>query len=296
MIRCSTSQPGLPSRWRRRSQPRATGAPGFCGSRRISPRGPLNSSTRIMCCVWATVDWCRYGGRDAALGLRSPPARRDRGRRRARLYRRVHRRADQCRAAQGRVRAVLHLAHPAARRRRLGPRARRGSAGSGHTRRRSPPHRHRSQPAHARCCQGRGPDAPLHPPRLEGLDPPPVRRGGSRLHPPPPPHPARPPPAPSPPPPPPPPPAPPHPRPTPPPPAPPLQATTGNLAAPMPNIAENVTATTDGMPATLLQAQIAAHELELLLGQLRHNWLFGGSGGAPAAPASRRAPAIEVRP
>ncbi|HMK01362.1 MAG TPA: hypothetical protein VK552_18745, partial [Reyranella sp.] len=75
-----------------------------------------------------------------------------------------------------------------------------------------------------------------------------------------------------------------------------LQATTRNLATTMPKITENVTATTDAMPATLLQAQIAAHELELLLGQLRHNWLFGGSGGAPTAPASRRAPAIEVRP
>jgi phospholipid/cholesterol/gamma-HCH transport system substrate-binding protein len=75
-----------------------------------------------------------------------------------------------------------------------------------------------------------------------------------------------------------------------------LQTTTRNLATTMPKITENVTATTDAMPATLLQAQIAAHELELLLGQLRHNWLFGGSGGAPAAPASRRAPAIEVRP
>jgi phospholipid/cholesterol/gamma-HCH transport system substrate-binding protein len=75
-----------------------------------------------------------------------------------------------------------------------------------------------------------------------------------------------------------------------------LQATTRNLATTMPKITENVTAATDAMPATLLQAQIAAHELELLLGQLRHNWLFGGSGGAPTAPATRRAPAIEVRP
>ncbi len=75
-----------------------------------------------------------------------------------------------------------------------------------------------------------------------------------------------------------------------------LQATTRNLATTMPKITENVTATTDAMPATLLQAQIAAHELELLLAQLRHNWLFGGSGGAPAAPTTRRAPAIEVRP
>ena len=74
-----------------------------------------------------------------------------------------------------------------------------------------------------------------------------------------------------------------------------LQATTRNLASTTPQITRNVQATTDAMPATLLQAQIAARELELLLGQLRHHWLFG-SGSAPAAPATRRAPAVEVRP
>jgi len=74
-----------------------------------------------------------------------------------------------------------------------------------------------------------------------------------------------------------------------------LQVTTRNLATATPRITENMTATTDALPATLLQAQIAARELELLLGQLRHNWLFGGSS-APAAPPSRRAPAVEVRP
>ncbi len=74
-----------------------------------------------------------------------------------------------------------------------------------------------------------------------------------------------------------------------------LQATTRNLAATTPQITRNMTETTDALPTTLLQAQIAARELELLLGQLRHNWLFGGSS-APAAPASRRAPAVEVRP
>ena len=74
------------------------------------------------------------------------------------------------------------LAHPAARRRRLGPGARRGGPGAGHARRRGAPHRHRSQPAHARRRPGRGPDAALHPPRFDGLDPPPVRRGGSGLH------------------------------------------------------------------------------------------------------------------
>jgi len=73
-----------------------------------------------------------------------------------------------------------------------------------------------------------------------------------------------------------------------------LQATTRNLASTTPQITRNVQATTDAMPATLLQAQIAARELELLLGQLRHHWLLGGSS-APAQPG-RRAPAVEVRP
>ena len=74
-----------------------------------------------------------------------------------------------------------------------------------------------------------------------------------------------------------------------------LQQTTRNLANTTPRIAENVAVTTEAFPSTLLQAQIAAHELELLLGQLRRHWLLGGSN-APPAPASRRAPAIEVRP
>lgn len=74
-----------------------------------------------------------------------------------------------------------------------------------------------------------------------------------------------------------------------------LQVTTRNLAATTPQITRNMTETTEALPTTLLQAQIAARELELLLGQLRHNWLFGGSS-APSPPASRRAPAVEVRP
>jgi phospholipid/cholesterol/gamma-HCH transport system substrate-binding protein len=74
-----------------------------------------------------------------------------------------------------------------------------------------------------------------------------------------------------------------------------LQATTRGLAETTPKITQNMVATTDTLPATLLQAQLAAHELELLLAQLRHNWLFGGSGG-PTAPASSRAPAVQVRP
>ncbi|MGD9878665.1 MAG: MlaD family protein [Reyranella sp.] len=74
-----------------------------------------------------------------------------------------------------------------------------------------------------------------------------------------------------------------------------LQQTTRNLAKTTPRITENVAVTSEALPSTLLQAQIAAHELELLLGQLRRHWLLGGSS-APPAPASRRAPAIEVRP
>ena len=74
-----------------------------------------------------------------------------------------------------------------------------------------------------------------------------------------------------------------------------LQTTTGALAKTSPQITRNVQDATDAMPATLLQAQVTAHELELLLAQLRRNWLFGGSS-APTAPPPRRAPAIEVRP
>jgi phospholipid/cholesterol/gamma-HCH transport system substrate-binding protein len=76
-----------------------------------------------------------------------------------------------------------------------------------------------------------------------------------------------------------------------------LQTTTRGLAETTPVITQNVTSATDTMPATLLQAQLAAHELELLLSQLRRHWLFGGSGsGAPPPPAGGRAPAVQVRP
>ena len=75
-----------------------------------------------------------------------------------------------------------------------------------------------------------------------------------------------------------------------------LQTTANNLAVASPKfgqITNNVVDTTDSLPATLMQAQAAAYQLELLLGQLRHNWLLGGSA---APPPSRRAPASEVRP
>jgi len=73
-----------------------------------------------------------------------------------------------------------------------------------------------------------------------------------------------------------------------------LQTTTRGLAETTPKITRNVVETTDTLPATLLQAQLAAHELELLLAQLRQSWLFGGSG--TPAPTSNRAPAVQVRP
>jgi len=73
-----------------------------------------------------------------------------------------------------------------------------------------------------------------------------------------------------------------------------LQTTTRGLAETTPKIAQNVASTTDTLPGTLLQAQLAAHELELLLAQLRNHWLFGGSG--TPAPTGSRAPAIQVRP
>ena len=73
-----------------------------------------------------------------------------------------------------------------------------------------------------------------------------------------------------------------------------LHTTTRGLAETTPKITQNVVSTTDTLPATLLQAQLAAHELELLLAQLRQSWLLGGSG-TPAPPTSR-APAVQVRP
>ena len=75
-----------------------------------------------------------------------------------------------------------------------------------------------------------------------------------------------------------------------------LAVATRNLATNTPRITENVAVTTEALPSTLLQAQIAAHELELLLGQLRRSWLLGGSSSSPATTTTRRAPAVEVRP
>jgi len=76
-----------------------------------------------------------------------------------------------------------------------------------------------------------------------------------------------------------------------------LQTITRNVAAASPQFTQltgNVSAATESMPALLLQTEMSARELELLLGQLRRSWLLGG-GTAPAA-TGRRAPAGEVRP
>ena len=75
-----------------------------------------------------------------------------------------------------------------------------------------------------------------------------------------------------------------------------LQVVARNLAAASPKFGQvtgSVAATTESIPALLLQTQTTARELELLLGQLRRSWLLGGTA---APPAGRRAPAGEVRP
>jgi phospholipid/cholesterol/gamma-HCH transport system substrate-binding protein len=77
-----------------------------------------------------------------------------------------------------------------------------------------------------------------------------------------------------------------------------LQTLSKNLASASPRfgrLTDSVTATTDSMPALLLQTETTARELELLLAQLRRHWLLGGSP-APPPTTGRRAPAGEVRP
>jgi phospholipid/cholesterol/gamma-HCH transport system substrate-binding protein len=75
-----------------------------------------------------------------------------------------------------------------------------------------------------------------------------------------------------------------------------LQTTTRGLSDSTSKVTRGVTSVTDTLPSTLLQAQLAAHELELLLAQLRQHWLFGGGGKAAPVPAGSRAPAVQVRP
>jgi phospholipid/cholesterol/gamma-HCH transport system substrate-binding protein len=76
-----------------------------------------------------------------------------------------------------------------------------------------------------------------------------------------------------------------------------LQAAMSDLsqgAERVPQIARNVEGGTENLGGLLTQTQQTAHELELLLTQLRGLWLLGGSNAAPAKPV--RLPATEVSP
>jgi phospholipid/cholesterol/gamma-HCH transport system substrate-binding protein len=62
----------------------------------------------------------------------------------------------------------------------------------------------------------------------------------------------------------------------------------------VPQIARNVEGGTENLGTLMTQTQQTAHELELLLTQLRGMWLLGGGGAQPAKPT--RLPATEVNP
>ncbi|HUL09004.1 MAG TPA: MlaD family protein [Candidatus Acidoferrum sp.] len=77
-----------------------------------------------------------------------------------------------------------------------------------------------------------------------------------------------------------------------------LQAAMRNVAAAAeraPRIARNVENTTANLPSLLTQTQQSAHELELVLAQLRRSWLLGGTAAAKEEP-SARLPSTEVQP
>jgi phospholipid/cholesterol/gamma-HCH transport system substrate-binding protein len=63
----------------------------------------------------------------------------------------------------------------------------------------------------------------------------------------------------------------------------------------VPRVARNVAEGTEPLPSVVVQAQETARELEMLLTQLRGNWLLGGGGG-PAPRDSLRPAADRVRP
>jgi phospholipid/cholesterol/gamma-HCH transport system substrate-binding protein len=75
-----------------------------------------------------------------------------------------------------------------------------------------------------------------------------------------------------------------------------LKKTTGELDEAVqraPQIARNVARGTDDLPSLMTQLQQTAHELELLMTQLRGNWLLGGT----PPPAERTPlPPSQVRP
>jgi phospholipid/cholesterol/gamma-HCH transport system substrate-binding protein len=63
----------------------------------------------------------------------------------------------------------------------------------------------------------------------------------------------------------------------------------------LPRAARNVAEGTEPLPAVVVQAQQTARELEMLVEQLRGNWLLGGDGG-PAPRDALRPAADRVRP
>jgi phospholipid/cholesterol/gamma-HCH transport system substrate-binding protein len=56
----------------------------------------------------------------------------------------------------------------------------------------------------------------------------------------------------------------------------------------LPQLARNVEASTENLPAVLVQAQETARQLEALSERLSRSWLLGGGGGA--APTSATPP------
>jgi ABC-type transporter Mla subunit MlaD len=64
----------------------------------------------------------------------------------------------------------------------------------------------------------------------------------------------------------------------------------------LPKMIENVSAATTDVPVLLGQTQQVLYELELLLQQLRSNWLLGGGGDSSNPPRSGRIPTLEVVP
>jgi phospholipid/cholesterol/gamma-HCH transport system substrate-binding protein len=67
----------------------------------------------------------------------------------------------------------------------------------------------------------------------------------------------------------------------------------GRVMTRAPTIASNVEATSENMPALLLQTQATAYQLEKLLIQLRGNWLLGGG---TTEPEPRRLAPAQARP
>ena len=63
----------------------------------------------------------------------------------------------------------------------------------------------------------------------------------------------------------------------------------------LPQMIKSVSTATSDVPILLGQTQQVLYELELLLQQLRSNWLLGGGGGS-TAPQSKRIPPREVTP